>query len=62
MFQILPHFTSYVHFKTLIGFALRVSRTKGYSFKSRTYFVELAVNERSSIYNEERQKLSHYQC
>ena len=28
----MPHFTSYVHFKTLIGFALRVSRTKGYSF------------------------------
>ena len=32
------HFTSYVHFKTLIGFALRVSRTKGYSFKSGTFF------------------------
>ena len=33
----------YVHFKTLIGFALRVSRTKGYSFKSGTSFVELAA-------------------
>ena len=62
LFQILPHFTSYVHFKTLIGFALRVSRTKGYSFKSGTSFVELAVNGRISIYNEERQTFSHYQC
>ena len=62
LFQILPHFTSYVHFKTLIGFALHVSRTKGYSFKSETSFVELAVNGRISIYNEERQTFSHYQC
>ena len=58
----MPHFTSYVHFKTLIGFALRVSRTEGYSFKSGTSFVELAVNRRISIYNEERQTFSHYQC
>ena len=36
-----------IHFKTLIGFALRVSRTKGYSFKSGTSFVELAVNGRN---------------
>ena len=39
LFQILQHFTSYVHFKTLIGFALRVTRTTGYSFKSGTSFV-----------------------
>ena len=58
----LPHITSYVHFKTLIGFALRVSRTKGHSLKSGTSFVELAVNGRISIYNEERQTFSHYQC
>ena len=30
--------------KTFIGFALCVSRTKGYSFKSGASFVELAVN------------------
>ena len=30
LFQILANFSSYVHFKTFIGFALRVSRTKGY--------------------------------
>ena len=41
------HLSSYVHFKTLIGFALRVSRTKGYSFKSGTSFVELAANGRN---------------
>ena len=30
--------------KTFIGFALRLFRTKGYSFKSGTSFVERAVN------------------
>ena len=38
IFQIMPHLAGYVHFGTLIGSALRVSRTKGYSFKSWTCF------------------------
>ena len=44
MIQILAKASSYVHFKTFIRFALRVSRTKGYSFKFGASFVELAVN------------------
>ena len=63
LFQILPHFSGYVHLKKLIRLhALRVSKTKGYSLKSGTSFVELAVNGRISIYNKERQTSSHYQC
>ena len=61
MFQILPHFTSYMYIlkPSVIGFALHVPRTKGHSFKSGTSFVELAVNGRIGIYNEERQIFSN---
>ena len=82
LFQILPHFTSSVHFNTLIGFALSVGISignekmsafphyrlcvypgqKGIHSNLGHPFVELAVNGGISIYTEERQIFSHYQC
>ena len=52
----------YVHYKTFIGFALRVSGQRLFIQDLGHLLWSLQSVRGLSIYNEERQTLSHYQC